>query len=296
MDEIEATVVADELDEAVIPEEEEKQEEIVLATVSEVTSTGVKIQIDGTEEPGEKEYRVNSMQMLTVGDRVKIFKNSGTYLIEYKIGSPMADYPIPKGGSDGQVLTKNGAGDYSVRWSSVSNPLPTGGAAGQVLAKINATNYNVQWVDAPAGLPTGGTADQVLMKSSATNYAVKWADAPHELPTGGTDGQCLLKNGATNYSVKWGTPSVEADALVKSLYKVTLASGALTPTTGTYGVSLGTSAARWNGAYINGSVYLAASTGTLGFFGSTGARKQTVASSATVSTLITALKAYGLIG
>ena len=58
MDEIEATVVADELDEAVIPEEEEKQEEIVLATVSEVTSTGVKIQIDPGYAAGDHSLAV----------------------------------------------------------------------------------------------------------------------------------------------------------------------------------------------------------------------------------------------
>lgn len=294
MDEQEEVLI-DELDEALLPEEDETQEDFILATVAEVTSTGVKIEVDGSGEAGEKEYRVNSMQRFKTGDRVKICKNSGTYLVEYKVGSPMADYPIPSGGSDGQVLTKDGASNYAVKWTSAGNPLPTGGAAGQVLTKVNATNYNVTWSDAPHELPTGGTTGQVLTKASATNYSVQWSDAPHGIPSGGTNGQALLKDGSTAYAVKWGTPSVETNALVNSNYKVTLSGNTLTPSTGTYAIALGSSSAQFNGCYIQGNVHLCSSTGTLSFFGATGARRQTVASTATVATLITALKAYGLI-
>lgn len=295
MDEQEEVLI-DELDEALIPEEDETQEDFILATVAGVTSTGVKLEVDGSGEAGDKEYRVNSMQRFRPGDRVKICKNSGTYIVEYKVGAPMADYPIPSGGTDGQVLTKDGSASYAVKWSNAeSNPLPTGGTAGQVLTKINATNYSVQWADVPHELPTGGTTGQVLTKNAATNYSVQWSDAPHGIPSGGTDGQALLKNGSTNYSVKWGTPSVETNALVNGSQKVTLTNNGLTPTTGTYAVALGTSSAQFNGCYIQGAVHLSSSTGTLSFFGATGARRQTVANTATVATLITALKAYGLI-
>ena len=94
---------------------EEPQEEIVLATITAVGTDGVQIQIDGEDEAGEKEYKVNTAVKFAVGDRVKIFKNSGTYLIEYKFGAPMADYPIPAGGSDGQVLMKDGSNPYAVK-------------------------------------------------------------------------------------------------------------------------------------------------------------------------------------
>lgn len=65
----------------------------------------------------------------------------------------------------------------------------------------------------------------------------------------------------------------------------------------TYPFYLGTSGYYWHYAYI-GSVaaYIGSSSSSkLGFFGATPAARQTVSSSATVATLITALKAYGLI-
>lgn len=66
----------------------------------------------------------------------------------------------------------------------------------------------------------------------------------------------------------------------------------------TYPFYMGTSTYYWHYAYI-GSVasYIGNSTSSkLGFFGTTPVARQTVSSSATVATLITALKAYGLIG
>ena len=65
----------------------------------------------------------------------------------------------------------------------------------------------------------------------------------------------------------------------------------------TYPFYLGTSGYYWHYAYI-GSVaaYIGSSASSkLGFFGTTPVARQTVSSSATVATLITALKAYGLI-
>lgn len=61
---------------------------------------------------------------------------------------------------------------------------------------------------------------------------------------------------------------------------------------------LGASSAYWHYAYLGSTAtYIGNSTSSkLGFFGATPVARQTVSSSATVATLITALKAYGLIG
>ena len=66
----------------------------------------------------------------------------------------------------------------------------------------------------------------------------------------------------------------------------------------TYPFYLGTSSYYWHYAYIgSNTVKLGSSTSSkLGFFSTTPVTRQTVSSSATVSTLITALKKYGLIG
>ena len=65
-----------------------------------------------------------------------------------------------------------------------------------------------------------------------------------------------------------------------------------------YPFYLGTSTYHWHYAYIGSTAsYIGKNTSSkLGFFGTTPVARQTVSSTATVATLITALKAYGLIG
>ena len=84
-------------------------------------------------------------------------------------------------------------------------------------------------------------------------------------------------------------------------YYVEATSGyALVPShcTSTYHWNLGSSSYYWYDCYLGyGSTRIGYNTSSkLGFFGTTPVTRQTVASSATVATLITALKAYGLIG
>jgi hypothetical protein len=59
--------------------------------------------------------------------------------------------------------------------------LPAGGTEGQVLVKQGATAGQAQWVTL-GKIPTGGTANQVLTKSDGTDYNVKWADVPAASP------------------------------------------------------------------------------------------------------------------
>ncbi len=281
------------LEDLQIPSEEaateEETEEIVLATVASVEATGVKIQIDGDDAAGDKVYRVNAQQMFAVGDRVKIAKNSGTYIVEYALGNPMARYPIPSGGSAGQVLAKNSATNYDVVWASIG--IPSGGNTGQVLAKSSNANYAVSWVDAGHGLPAGGSAGQFLKKKSNSNYDTEWGDPTNYIPAGGTSGQYLIKNGNTNYSLTWGSaPSVSE--LVNGSAKVSLGSSALTPNGN---IALGSSTYAFNGCYIKGTVALAGNNGSLSFFGVTPTGRKYVGSSGTLATLISALQAYGLI-
>ena len=57
-----------------------------LATVAGVYSDGVTLNIDGAET--KKHYLTNASQSFQAGDRVKVAKISGTYIVEYAIGSP----------------------------------------------------------------------------------------------------------------------------------------------------------------------------------------------------------------
>lgn len=224
-------------------------ETINFATIGEIYDDGVSLIFDGQEDATEKHYKVNTSIVFHAGDRVKILADSGTYVVEYVVGTPKVEEPggeavtglptggttgqalvktsdedndvswglpngvVPTGGKDGQVLKKTSATDYAMAWEDEPGGLPTGGTAGQVLKKTGTTNYAVGWADAPAGLPTGGSSGQVLVKSGSTNYAASWGTVSGTLPTGGSDGQCLLKNGTTNYSAKWGNPTM-ANAVV----------------------------------------------------------------------------------
>lgn len=85
-----------------------------------------------------------------------------------------------------------------------------------------------------------------------------------------------------------------------SYYIVADTNRALRPSSAstTYEFRLGTVDYYWHYAYIGSTAsYIGKTTSSkLGFFGTTPVARQTVSSSATVATLITALKAYGLIG
>ena len=59
-----------------------------LATVGAVYSDGISLIFDGDSEPTAKHYKCNTALTFSAGQRVKIVKISGTYVVEYPIGSP----------------------------------------------------------------------------------------------------------------------------------------------------------------------------------------------------------------
>lgn len=241
----------------------EQSGEFLTAVVGAVNTDGVTLIFPGEDEAGEKNYKCNAAVKLSAGDRVKIVKDSGTYLVEYPIGAPNSSLPreLPTGGSTGQILRKTEGG---AAWANESRELPTGGSTGQVLTK---TSTGTAWQDPEASLPSGGTNGQVLTKTSG---GAAWQNAPTELPTGGSSGQVLTK---TSTGTTWQTATATQ---LKS---------------GTYSLSY-----TYAGQLVNtGGMTVCSSSGNLGFFGSTGARKTTLTTSATLTQLINALKSYGLV-
>lgn len=59
-----------------------------IATIGEVLEEGVTLIFDGNEKPTKKLYKVNTSVRFHPGDRVKIFRDSKTYVVEYVIGNP----------------------------------------------------------------------------------------------------------------------------------------------------------------------------------------------------------------
>lgn len=187
-------------------QEEETKQPVQLATIATVEEDGLTLLLDGAEEPTEKHYKCNVSARFTEGQRVAVLELSGSKVVMFAIGSPNAEnaHEIPPGGTNNQVLLKDGDTDYTLKWGTLPRGIPSGGATGQVLKKTGNGDYTVGWGDIDGALPTGGSTGQVLKKSSAANFACAWGSIDGLLPSGGTDGQVLLKNGATNYSVKWG--------------------------------------------------------------------------------------------
>lgn len=63
-------------------------ESAMLATVGAVYSDGIGLIFDGSETESEKHYKCNAAVTFAAGDRVKVVKISGTYLVEYVVGNP----------------------------------------------------------------------------------------------------------------------------------------------------------------------------------------------------------------
>lgn len=249
------------------------------ATIDQIYDDGITLIFDGEETASEKHYKCNSFCVFAAGQRVRVIKDSGTYVVEYPVGNPNADAILPAGGTDGQVLTKDGNEGIASKWADMRG-IPTGGTKGQLLSKRTNEAYDVEWTSPKNYIPSGGSNGQMLVKNGSTAYALKWADAPENyIPSGGNDGQALLKSGTTPYALKWGSPTVARLYQGSSNYVDLNSSRALVPhaSSRTYPYSLGSSSVPWYALYTgDGTSRICGTRGTLGFFGASGATKQTL--------------------
>ena len=58
------------------------------ATVGAVYADGVTLIFDGESQAGAKRYKCNTSVLFAAGDRVRITADSGTYVVEYAVGTP----------------------------------------------------------------------------------------------------------------------------------------------------------------------------------------------------------------
>lgn len=144
-----------------------------LATVSEVDGDGISLIFDGEDQSGGKKYKCNIFGRFLPGDRVSLKKQAGSYVVEYAIGTPRSRYPIPAGGTVGQVLAKASDQDYSLHWITPGGlPPESTSTYGKYL---KSDRNGPLWAAVSGTLPAGGTAGQYLKKSTTTDYACSWA-------------------------------------------------------------------------------------------------------------------------
>lgn len=63
--------------------------DFVLATVGGVYTDGVSLKFDGQSAASQKHYKCNTSIRFHAGDRVKVIRDSGTYIVEYIVGNPL---------------------------------------------------------------------------------------------------------------------------------------------------------------------------------------------------------------
>ena len=255
-------------------------QDATFATIDEIFDDGVTLIFDGQETATEKHYKVNSFAIFKAKDRVRIIKDSGTYVVEYTVG-------VPKKTFNADTATN---ADNAESSSAAKALIDAASSRSKVYLKISSS--------------------QLYFGTSASHLT-----AIPKLPGGGTSGQCLIKNSNTDYAVSWGTPSVTQLYYNSTDYVTLNSSRQLVPHahSSTYKYSLGSLSYPWADLYIGrGVIQLGnnASYNTLGFFGATPTSRKTIStasnnmgySSATESNylkvlnnLVGALKTYGLI-
>ena len=62
--------------------------EFIFATIGTKYSDGLSLIFDGQTEESAKHYKCNTSITFSAGQRVKIIKDSGTYIVEYPVGNP----------------------------------------------------------------------------------------------------------------------------------------------------------------------------------------------------------------
>ena len=80
------------------------------ATIGAVYTDGVTLIFDGTATASTKHYKVNRSAAFAAGDRVKITRDSGTYIVEYPVGNPVSGVtPVFLRSFSGKIQAKAGA-------------------------------------------------------------------------------------------------------------------------------------------------------------------------------------------
>ena len=331
------------------------------ATVTSVTSTGIGISVDG-DNSGVKKYTCNQNVKFLVGDRVLVAKESGTYIIICKVGSPSTIVAKTSAMTQSVGVDTNGGlwttpASLSVATSSklggvmpeaktaamtqpvgvdtngrlwaapteldipVATSLKIGGV--KPVSKTSAMTQSVG-VDTNGGLWTtppdtsSGTSPKFDNVQVGTSYYYWNIDENAIVPN--TTATSYFHVGSPTYPVQkiyakeiyldgeklttGGDSSDFSGTEVKmggsTAYYITCnTSRQLRPsnTSTTYPCYLGTSTYYWHYAYIGSNTAMIGSSTSskIGFFGTTAVTRQTVSNTATVATLITALKKYGLI-
>lgn len=138
------------MDELGILENAEETATIVrnFATIGAVYADGVSLIFDGEDAPTEKHYLCNTNVYFSPGDRVRILEDSGTYVVEYVVGSPKQQRTVglPSGGLTGQILRKMSDEEFHAAWKTLPQSSRAVGVQNQYDSTTQGSNsYRIQF-------------------------------------------------------------------------------------------------------------------------------------------------------
>ena len=131
--------------------------EASFATISEVFADGVTLRFDGLDAPTTKRYKVNAFVVFRPGDRVRVIKDSGTYVVEYPVGNPRT------------VFTADSAtrADHATAADHAANAdhATSADSATQVTGAVSRAN-------SAGSLLSGGNGAQIFLISEGGNFYI----------------------------------------------------------------------------------------------------------------------------
>lgn len=102
------------------------------ATVVDIEEAGLQLIFDGEQYPTKKRYKYNTALTFKVGDRVRVSKQSGSYIVEYPIGTTKFTTPPYGPNSVKFSYTEN---SVSINWGDPSDTM----SGDDVIAKWEGT-------------------------------------------------------------------------------------------------------------------------------------------------------------
>lgn len=90
-------------------DEPKEAAEASFATIAQVFADGVTLRFDGLDAPTTKRYKVNAFIVFRPGDRVRVIKDSGTYVVEYPVGSPRTSFAADTAANADHALSADSA-------------------------------------------------------------------------------------------------------------------------------------------------------------------------------------------
>ena len=207
---------ATEVESLAIPE----PQDATFATIDKIFDDGVTLIFDGQEAATEKHYKVNSFAIFKEQDRVRIIKDSGTYVVEYTVGKPKKTFNADT--ADSAKTAQTAASATTAQTAQSANKAESATTAETATSATNATNAekatnadsatNATSAEKAAALiDAASSSGKVYLKISSSKLSfgsstTSMYEVPKlGLPTGGSSGQVLVKTGSSDGAAGWST-------------------------------------------------------------------------------------------